>query len=139
VYRPENQTIYIANSLGPQNGGFIADFSFGFGDPGDKPFVGDFDGNGPDEIGLHRESTGLVYYRLTLTTGNADNQFIFGDPGDRIIAADWNGDGADSPGLFRPSDKNIYLRFVNATGNADVNLLFPGATKFYLPVAGYVG
>ena len=57
-----------------------AEFSFQFGNPGDKPFVGDFDGDGIDEVGLHRESTGFVYYRNTLTTGIADNQFFLGDP-----------------------------------------------------------
>lgn len=139
VYRPSNQTFYFANSLGPQDGGFVAEFSFIFGDPGDKPFVGDFDGDGPDEVGLHRESTGLVYYRNNLSAGPADNQFFWGDPGDRVVAADWNGDGADSPGLFRPSNRYIYLRFINADGNADVELLFPGSGSAWLPVSGHFG
>ena len=66
-----------------------ADFSFLFGNLGDKPVVGDWDGDGVDEIGLHRESTGLFYYRTTLTTGVASDQFFFGDPGDRFVAEDW--------------------------------------------------
>ena len=34
---------------------------------------GDFDNDGIDEIGLHRESTGLVYFRFTHTPGPADS------------------------------------------------------------------
>ena len=49
-----------------------ADFSFIFGNPEDKPFVGDFNNDGIDTIGLHRESTGIVYFRQTNTTGVAD-------------------------------------------------------------------
>ena len=82
IYRPSEQRFYIINALGANNGGLgAADFSFLFGNPGDKPFVGDFDGDGIDEVGLHRESTGFVYYRNTLTTGIASNEFFFGNPG----------------------------------------------------------
>jgi hypothetical protein len=73
-------------------------------------------------VGLHREATGLVYFRNTNTTGNADNQFIFGDPGDRFVAGDWTGNSVDSPGLFRPSDTTMYLRYENTQGNADESL-----------------
>lgn len=55
--------------------------------PGDKPFVGDFDGDKIETIGLLRESTGLVYFRNSHTQGVADNEFIYGDPGDRLVAA----------------------------------------------------
>jgi hypothetical protein len=36
-----------------------AQISFLFGNPGDKPVAGDWDGDGIDEVGLHRESTGF--------------------------------------------------------------------------------
>jgi hypothetical protein len=98
IYRPSIQTFFIINALGANEGGLgAAEFSYVFGDPGDKPFVGDFDGDGVETVGLHRESTGLVYFRNSHSQGNADAQFIFGDPGDRLIAGDWNADGAYSP------------------------------------------
>jgi hypothetical protein len=123
IYRPSNQTFYIINQLGTNGGGLgAAQFSYVFGNPGDKPFVGDFNGNGQDTVGLHRESTGLVYYRNTHTQGNADNQFIFGNPGDKIFAGDWNGDGVDTVGIYRPSNGTVYLRFTNTQGNADHTL-----------------
>jgi hypothetical protein len=123
IYRPSNQTFYIINQLGQNGGGLgAATTSYMFGNPGDKPFVGDFNGNGQDTVGLHRESTGLVYYRNSHTQGNADNQFIFGDPGDKIFAGDWNGNGIDSVGIYRPSNGTVYLRFTNTQGNADHTL-----------------
>ena len=135
IYRPSEQRFYIINQLGTNNDGLgAAEYSFIFGNPGDKPFVGDFNGNGQDTIGLHRESTGLVYFRNTNTTGIADNQFYFGDPGDRFFAGDWTGDGIDSPGLFRPSTTYIYLRHTNTQGNADEEW-WAGLSP-WLPVAG---
>jgi hypothetical protein len=48
--------------LGGEGAGLSAgEFSFVFGDPGDKPVVGDWDGDGIDEIGLHREPNGMFY------------------------------------------------------------------------------
>ena len=120
IYRPSNQTFYIINKLGSGDQGLgAAEFSYVFGNPGDKPFVGDFDGDGVETAGLHRESTGLVYFRNSHTQGNADAQFIFGDPGDRLIAGDWTGDGVFTPALFRPSNTTMYFRFTNTQGVAD--------------------
>jgi lysyl endopeptidase len=134
IYRPSEQRIYVINDLGSNDGGLgAADYWYLFGNPGDKPFVGDFDGDEIDTVGLHRESTGLVYYRNTHTQGNADAQFIYGDPGDRIVADDWNHDGHDSPGLFRPSRTTVYLRFANTQGNADAWFMF--GEPDWLPVA----
>jgi hypothetical protein len=119
-----------------------ADYSFLFGNPGDKPFVGDFNGDGIDTMGLHRESTGFVYYRNTLTTGIADNQFFFGNPGDRFVAGDWNADGVESPAVFRPGNHTFYFRFTNTQGVADAQYVwvpFTGGESAWLPVAGDFG
>jgi len=120
IYRPSETRIYIINELGSNDGGLgAADHSFLFGNPGDKPFVGDFDGDGEDTIGLHRESTGFVYFRNANTTGNAHKQFFFGDPQDRFVAGDWIATGEDTPGVYRPSNRTVYLRYDNTEGNAD--------------------
>ena len=73
--------------------------------------MGDWDGDGIDEVGLHRESSGLFYWRNTLTTGVADGTIIFGEPGDRFVSMDW-GDvkGQDTPAVFRPSNATFYFR-----------------------------
>ena len=140
IYRPSEQRFYVINRLGSGDAGLgFADHSFLFGDPGDKPFVGDFDGNGVDEVGLHRESTGRVYFRFSLTTGVADRDFIFGDPGDFLVAGDWDGNGSDTPAIFRPSDGNWYLRLSNTQGIADHVIPFGLADRGYVPVVGRNG
>jgi dipeptidyl aminopeptidase/acylaminoacyl peptidase len=135
VYRPSDATFYIINELGSADGGLgAADYHYIFGNPGDKPFMGDFDGDGIDTPGLHRESTGLVYYRNWNSEGVADAIFVFGDPGDRLVANDWNGDGLDSPGVFRPSNTTVFLRFTNTQGPADARFMFGDSE--WLPVTG---
>ena len=141
IYRPSESRIYVINDLRVNGAGLgPAEFSYIFGNPGDNPFVGDFDNDLIDEVGLHRESTGLVYFRNTHTEGNADSQFIFGDPGDKIVAAEWARRGAPGPetvGLFRPSTSNIFLRYTNTQGVANETLTYGVATA--LPVAGDFG
>ena len=138
IYRPSNQTFYIINKLGSNDGGLgAAEFSYVFGNPGDRPFVGDFDGDGFDTVGLHRESTGLVYFRNSHTQGIADHQFIYGNPGDQIVAGDWNGDGIDSPALYRSLNQMIYFRHTNTQGIADAE--FDSNLTGWIPVAGVTG
>ena len=140
IYRPENQTFYIMNELGENEGGLgAAEYSFVFGNPGDNPVVGDWDGDGIDEIGLHRETTGFFYYRDTLTTGVADGEMFFGDPGDRFIAGDWGiVDGKETPGVFRPSNSTFYFRHTLDQGVADHQFEWTGAGA-WPPIAGPFG
>lgn len=135
IYRPSESKVFVINELGANDGGLgAADLEYFFGDPGDKPFVGDFDGDGIETVGLHRESTGFVYFRNSHTQGVADNSFFFGDPGDRFVAGDWTGAGFDAPGLFRPGNATWYFRHTNSPGVADDQ--FPFGNSNFLPVAG---
>jgi len=139
IYRPSEARIYVINQLGANDGGLgAAEYSYIFGNPGDKPFTGDFDGDGIDTLGLHRESTGFVYFRQTNTQGIADEEFFFGDPGDRLVSGDWGiVDGEDTPAIFRPSTATFYFRYTNTQGVADETIVW-GSTTF-LPIAGNWG
>ncbi len=129
IYRPSEGRFFIINELGQNDAGLgAAEFDFSFGDPGDKPFVGDIDGDSIDEVGLHRESTGLVYFRNTLTTGIADRSFIFGDPGDIVILGDWADRAVPTVGAFRPSNGTLYMRFSNSQGVADSEFVAPAGS-----------
>lgn len=141
LYRPSEQRFYIINALGEKDGGLgAAEYSFLFGNPGDQPVVGDWDGDGVDEIGLHRASTGLFYYRNTLTTGVADAEFYFGDPGDRFVAGDWGiVDGRETPAVFRPSNTVFYFRHTLTQGIADSQFTWPAGKATWIPVAGAAG
>ncbi len=135
LYRPSEGWVFVINELGSEDSGLgAADSSYLFGDLGDKPFSGDFDGDGVDTVGLHRESTGLVYFRNSNTQGIADASFVFGDPGDRFVAGDWTDDGTDTAGLFRPAAATFFFRDSNTQGIADAEL--PWGESDWLPVAG---
>jgi hypothetical protein len=138
IYRPSEARFYIINKLGENESGLgAAEYSFLFGNPDDKPVVGDWDGDGIDEIGLHRETTGFFYYRNTLTTGNADGQFYFGDPGDRFVAGDWGiVDGMETPAVYRPSNSTFYFRHTLTQGDADSHFIWTAAGMDWLPVSG---
>lgn len=140
IYRPDEGRFYIINALGENDGGLgAAETSYLFGNLGDKPFVGDFDADGIETVGLHRESTGLVYFRNTHTQGIADAQFVFGDPNDRIISGDWNGDSVFTVALFRPGTTTMYFRYTNSQGNADNQFVPSPVHDTWLPVAGSIG
>jgi hypothetical protein len=138
LYRPSEGRAFIINRLGSgEQGVGVAETSYYFGNPGDKPFAGDFDGDGVDTVGLHRESTGLVYFRNSHTQGVADHDFIFGNPADQLVAGDWTGVGFSTPALMRPSEARFYFRHTNTEGIADNSFLLgnPG----WVPVAGSFG
>ncbi|NNL48779.1 MAG: bifunctional metallophosphatase/5'-nucleotidase, partial [Acidimicrobiia bacterium] len=124
-------------ALGGVNGGGQwlvpgADGPFFYGDPGDTPFLGDWNGDGVQTPGLYRPSTGFAYVRDTNDFGVADRDWFMGNPGDIPLVGDWDGDGVDSFGVYRPSEGKVYLRNAQTTGFADVEYYFgnPGDAPF---------
>jgi serine protease len=123
LYRPAEGRYYIINRLGSGDTGLgVADHAYYFGDPGDAPFMGDWDGDRIDTPGLRRPSNGFVYLRHSNSQGVADVEYFYGDPGDVVFTGDWDADGADTLGLYRPSAGVVYLRNTNSTGVADLSI-----------------
>ncbi len=138
IYRPSEGRVYVINRLGTGAAGLgAADHSYYFGNPGDTPFAGDFDGDGVDTVGLHRRTTGLVYQSDVHAAALPARTFTLGDPDDLLVAADWNGDGRDSPAIFRPADELLYARHHNAAGAAD-QIVAPCGGRG-VPIAGDFG
>ncbi|TML87963.1 MAG: hypothetical protein E6G06_17035 [Actinobacteria bacterium] len=75
------------------------DLCFSFGDAGDVPLTGDWDGNRTKTPGVFRNGT--WYLRNSDTTGGVDIVVHFGNPDDVPVVGDWNHDGTDTPGVFR--------------------------------------
>jgi lysophospholipase L1-like esterase len=114
MYRPSNGFAYLTNTL-PDNGGFgVAEFDFFFGIPGDQVFVGDWDGDGADSLGISRG--GKMYLANTNATVVADLEFWFGLPTDIAYGADTDGDGKDSVIVYRQS--NSFAYYTNDTNQA---------------------
>ena len=95
-----------------------------FGTTNDIPVIGDWDGDGYDEIGIYRPDNGVgqsefhlvegEWDSLSTYVGAADKVIQFGSyPDDIPIAGDWDGDGDDDIGGFYPVDKKFYLYTLN--------------------------
>ena len=130
--------VFVSNSLGANDGFFVAEDDFWFGTPGDIPFTGDFDGDGKDELGLRRPSTGFVYFTLAHPgdggVAATHDDFFYGIGGDRVVAGDWIGQGMDTIAIHRPPAQEFYLRYSNTLGVADEVAPFDGEGQ---PISGH--
>ncbi|MEM7585573.1 MAG: M12 family metallo-peptidase [Acidobacteriota bacterium] len=117
VYRPSTRQFLL-----DQNGDCALNFGAG-GDVGctffsldGEPIIGDWNGDGDDDIGIYRDRL----FRMDLDEScswNAagDDVALFGLDGDTPIIGDWNGDGDDDIGIYRPSNR-VYLMDLDESG-----------------------
>ncbi|MCL2088072.1 MAG: M23 family metallopeptidase [Oscillospiraceae bacterium] len=82
-----------------------------YGNIGDIPIIGDWNGDGKDDIGVYRPSMAKFFLR----TGTTTQEIYFGNIGDVPIIGDWNGNGIDKIGVYRPSTAMFYLRIGTTT------------------------
>ena len=107
-----------------------------FGENGDLPVAGDWNGDGSTRIGVFRPSD--LTWRLDVDrNGKADAEFRFEGmrAGDIPLVGDWDGNGTATPGYFRPEDASWHLRNNNSTGSEDWPVLHFG-TPTDIPVVG---
>jgi hypothetical protein len=142
VFNPAASQFRLRNSntAGP------IDQTVNFGQPGDIPVVGDWDGNGIKDPGVFRPGTGqFIIKKLSITfvcnpiclpSGVSPNLTInFGQIGDLPVAGDWDRDGVESVGVFRPSAGQFFMTDDNvANPNVDHSAVF--GQNGDLPVAG---
>jgi stage II sporulation protein D len=64
-----------------------------------QPLVGDWDGDGRDQVGWFRR--GRVALMMTSPAGSWVKRFRYGTAGDVAVVGDWDGDGDDDLGVFR--------------------------------------
>jgi Tol biopolymer transport system component len=116
--------------------------SVGFGQAGDLPVAGDWDGDGKDDLGVFRpaeQGTFLlrvpqpicpfcVPSRTILTTRTV----ILGTAGLLPVAGDWDGDGKDEVGLFDPATANFFVSF----DLVKLTIAFPFGLPGDRPLAG---
>jgi len=133
VFRPSTGQFLLRNSNTAGN----PDLTLTFGQAGDKPVVGDWNGDGVTDVGVFRNGIfvlATVQTGLKTTTLTALPQFSFGQSGDLPVAGDWNGDGIDTVGVFRPGAAGTFFLANSFANVADISFNF-GATGD-LPVAG---
>jgi len=100
-----------SNSTGP------ADHVITFGQNGDQPIVGDWNGSGTDKVGVFRASTGQFILQIGALKTIIVN---FGGAGLIAVAGDWDGNGIDTPGVFNPANGQWLLtNGINGTNVAN--------------------
>ena len=123
VFRASTTNFYLdSNGNGQWDGSAAGDTaSVPFGLTTDLPVIGDWNGDGTDDIGLWRPSA-----RVFFLDSNGNNQWDgpaagdtqrgpFGLTTDLPVIGDWDGDGMDEIGVWRPSTRVFYLD-ANANG-----------------------
>ena len=151
VFRTSATDFLLRNS----NSGGNPDLTVDFGLAGDVPIAGDWDGDGDDEPGVFRPSTGQFLLRETTVTLirpcgacipipviiATTITLNFGQLDDKPVVGDWDGDGVDTVGVVRRSgNQAIWLlsnspNIDNSTPVVDIPQ-FTFGTRFDTPIVG---
>jgi hypothetical protein len=100
------------------------------------PVVGDWNGDGADDIGTFNPATAAWQLRYGTSAGTPNaGVFVFGKAGTLPVVGDWNGDGRDDIGVYDPKTATWSLRYGASAGTANAGTFKFGA-KNALPVAG---
>ncbi len=106
VYRRTAKASFEAMPSATSAGGSVP-----FGVASDEPVVGDWDGDGHDDLGVRAPRTGL--FKLSSPAGVTTVKY--GIRGDLPVAGDWGGDGPFEVGVRRPSTSSFLLRQADGT------------------------
>ncbi|HEY0482062.1 MAG TPA: VCBS repeat-containing protein [Kofleriaceae bacterium] len=87
-----------------------------FGQAGDKPLPGDYNGDGKTEYALFRPSNGAWY--ILDTASGFYNTYFWGVNGDIPVPGDYDGDGITDKAVWRPSNGTWYI-WKSSTNTSD--------------------
>ena len=79
----------------------LIDHVFYYGDAGDTPVAGDWNGDGIRTVGVFRDGAWVLDSNGDGQLDSSDHQIQLGQAGDRPIVGDWDGDGIEELGVFR--------------------------------------
>jgi hypothetical protein len=120
LFHPANGGLYLKN----HNITGVPDSAAKYGQKGDYPVVGDWDGDGVDTIGIYRDNTFYLYGSNTKGSADESAKVVveFGQPGDIPVVGDWDGDGVTTIGVYRFG--TFLLRNSNTPGPPDLTINF---------------
>lgn len=110
-----------------------------FGQTGDKPVVGNWNGGTKETLGVFRPDTQYNVGKWYLCMG--DNScstvlsFTWGLPGDIPLACDWNNTGVKKPGLYR-NGQWFLSPTVNPTGQTLTQFYYGPNDSNIVPICG---
>jgi Beta-propeller repeat len=126
------------NRNGSFDGTSSGDQILSFGQAGDVPVAGDWNGSGTFKIGVFRNGQWLLDYNgngVWDGVAGGDRLYTFGQAGDTPVVGDWNGSGASKIGVFR---SGFWMLDVNGNGQwdgaGDTGYWFGNSS--YVPIVG---
>lgn len=111
----------------------LIDHVFRYGQPGDHPVVGDWNGDGISSIGVFREGQWLLDIDGNGRWSQHDRRIDFGQPGDTPIVGDFNGDGIDDLAVLRDGIVYMDSNGDHELDTTDARIKAPAGAK---PIAG---
>ncbi len=134
-----DQSTFYLELLNDGELGGLADYAIPFGYwPDDIPVVGDWDGDGDDDIGGYYPANSvfyLFYIDLSTSTAYSYTDVSLGQLYDYPVIGDWDCDGDDDLGIFRTSDpnentNNFYFDINLTGGQAEYNVTDFGSNGY---------
>ena len=136
IFRPSNNEWILTNGPNTNNTSPPEDIHIIFGQNGDIPIVGDWNGDGLDTPGLFRPSnTQFLLSNGFLSTIDI-TPFTFGALGSRPVTGDWDGDGVTTIGVFNAGKGQVSLNNTNTSGNGAGDIVFSFGLNGDFPLAG---
>ncbi len=141
VFRPSTGQFILRRNNSPfcPIPAFCSDIIIHFGQFGDLPVVGDWNGDGIDTPGVFRNglwllTNGINGQNVNNTAPPINFTFAFGGAGDLPVTGDWNGDGLDTIGVFRVGANILTNKLADFDPVEAFTFSFGGAGD--LPVSG---
>lgn len=94
----------------------LIDHVFHYGEPGDVPLAGDWNGDGIRQIGVFHDGQWYLDLDGDGKFTERDAAFVFGKVGDLPVVGDFDGDGVDDIGVYRSGQW-----IVDANGNHKID------------------
>ena len=122
VFRPATGEWFLTNGPNTNNTTPPVNFQFVFGQNGDLPIVGDWNGDGFDTPGVLRSGSSQFFLSNGFQGITDIGPFTFGSFGTKPVAGDWDGNGVATIGVFNPGTGTMSLNNTNTSGNGTGDL-----------------
>ncbi|WP_316506074.1 hypothetical protein [Nitrosopumilus sp.] len=131
----DDDSIFFLKDMGPNP---AADIVYVWGTADHVPIIGDWDGDGGDDVGLYLPgSTISFFFRSDVQDpiGIPYNPIAWGSSAYEPITGDWDGDLDDDLGLYQPLSSNSPF-LLDFDENQVADIVYQWGTDSHVPITG---